>query len=91
MIKANQVMPGVVGEVIRKAPLTDEKVSMAWRLTVGPALNHATTVRLGSDGTLHVKAESQAWIDAIRKSVGMIRSRLAHYLGDDTVKRISYS
>jgi hypothetical protein len=91
VIKANQVMPGVVAEVIRKAPLTDEKVSFAWRLAVGPAVDKATTVRLGSDGTLHVKAESQAWIDAVRKSVGLIRSRLAHYLGDETVKRISYS
>lgn len=84
-------MPGVVAEVVRKAPLTDEKVSFAWRLAVGPAVDKATTVRLGSDGTLHVKAESPAWNDAVRKSVGLIRSRLAHYLGDETVKRISYS
>ena len=91
MIKANQVMPGVVAEIIRKAPLTDEKVSFAWRLAVGPAVDKATTVRLGSDGTLHVKAESQAWVDAVRKSVGLIRSRLAHYLGDDTVKKMSYT
>lgn len=84
-------MPAVVAEIIRKAPLTDEKVSFAWRLAVGPALAKATTVRLGSDGTLHVKAESAAWNDAIRKSIGLIRSRLAHFLGEDTVKRISYS
>jgi hypothetical protein len=91
VIKANQVMPGVVAEVVRKAPLTDEKVSFAWRMAVGPALDKATTVRLGSDGTLHVKAESQAWIDSVRASVGLIRSRLAHVLGDDAIKRISYS
>ena len=91
MIKANQVMPGVVADVIRKAPLTDDKVAFAWRLAVGPAVDKATTVRLGSDGTLHVKAESQAWIDSMRSSIGLIRSRLAHFLGDDTVKRISYS
>ena len=29
-------MPAVVAEVIRKAPLTDEKVAFAWRLAVGP-------------------------------------------------------
>jgi hypothetical protein len=91
VIKANQVMPGVVAEVIRKAPLSDEKVSMAWRLAVGPGINNATNVRLGSDGTLHVKADSQAWIDAVRKSVGLIRSRLDHYLGDGIVKRMSYT
>ena len=90
MIKANQVMPAVVAEVIRKAPLTDEKVSFAWRLAVGPAVAKATTVRLAADGTLYVNAESKAWVDSIRASVGLIRSRLAHYLGEDAVKRISY-
>lgn len=83
-------MPAIVAEVIRKAPLTDEKVACAWRLAVGPALDKATTVRLGSNGTLHVTADSQAWNDAVRKSVGMIRSRLAHFLGEDAVKQISY-
>ena len=90
VIKANQVMPVVVAEVIRKAPLTDEKVTFAWRLTVGPAVAKATSVRLARDGTLWVKADSAAWTDSVRASVGMIRSRLAHYLGDDAVKRISY-
>jgi hypothetical protein len=90
VIKANQVMPIVVAEVIRKAPLTDEKVAFAWRLAVGPAVAKATSVRLGSDGTLYVSAESKAWSDSVRDSVGLIRSRLAHYLGEDTVKRISY-
>lgn len=90
MIKANQVMPAVVADVIRKAPLTDEKVAFAWRLAVGPAVDKATKVRLGDDGTLYVTAESPAWIDGVRQSIGLIRSRLAHFLGDDAVKRISY-
>jgi predicted nucleic acid-binding Zn ribbon protein len=91
VIKANQVMPAVVAEVIRKAPLTDAKVKFAWRLTVGPAIAKATQVRLGADGTLYVTAESNAWSDSVRASIGLIRSRLAHYLGDDAVKRISSS
>jgi hypothetical protein len=90
VIKANQVMPAVVAEVVRKAPLTDEKVVFAWRLAVGPAVGRATRVRLDAQGTLHVMAEAQAWLDSVRQSVGLIRSRLAHYLGDNTVKRISY-
>jgi hypothetical protein len=88
VIKVNQVMPAVVAEVIRKAPLTDEKVAFAWRLAVGPAVGHATTVRLGSNGTLYVKADAPAWNDAIGKSLGMIRSRLAHYLGESAIQRI---
>jgi len=84
-------MPAVVAEVIRKAPLTDEKVAFAWRLAVGPAVGNATTVRLGSNGTLYVKADAPAWNDAIGKSLGMIRSRLAHYLGESAVTRIDLS
>ena len=91
MIKTNQVMPIVVAEVIRKAPLTDAKVSFAWRLTVGPAMAKATSVRLGADGTLYLRADSPAWLDGVRQSVGLIRSRLAHYLGENTIKRIDYS
>ena len=91
VIKANQVMPAVVAEVIRKAPLTDDKVKFAWRLAVGPAIAKATQVRLGTDGTLYVTAESNAWSESVRASIGLIRSRLAHYLGDDAIKRISNS
>jgi hypothetical protein len=91
VIQASTVMPAVLAEVIRKAPLTDEKVALAWRLAVGPAVDKATTVRLSSNGTLHVSAESPAWIDAVRKSAGLIRSRLAHLLGEKAVSRITYS
>ena len=83
-------MPAVVAEVVRKAPLTDAKVEFAWRLAVGSAIGKATKVRLGDDGTLYVTAESPAWNDSIRASIGLIRSRLAHYLGDTAIKRISY-
>ena len=91
VIKANQVMPAVVAAVVRRAPLTDEKVAFAWRLAVGPAIAKATRVRLGSDGTLYVTADAAAWNDSIRASVGMIRSRLAHYLGEETITRVHYS
>ena len=83
-------MPAVVAGVIRKAPLTDAKVTFAWRLAVGPMVARATKVRLADDGTLYVRAESKAWVDSIRASVGMIRSRLADFLGDHAIKRISY-
>jgi hypothetical protein len=88
VIQASKVMPAVLADVIRKAPLTDEKVAFAWRLAVGPAVSKATTVRLASNGTLYVKADAPAWNDAIGKSLGMIRSRLAHFLGETTVKSI---
>lgn len=83
-------MPAVVAEVIRKAPLSDEKVAFAWRLAVGPAIGKSTKVRLAEDGTLYVSAESPAWADSVRASIGLIRSRLAHYLGETTIKRVWY-
>ena len=91
VIQANQVMTAVLADVIRKAPLTDEKVTFAWRLTVGPAVAKATTVRLAPNGTLYVKTSAPAWSDAIGKSFGIIRSRLAHYLGETAVKSIDLS
>jgi hypothetical protein len=88
VIQASKVMPAVLADVIRKAPLTDEKVAFAWRLAVGPAVDKATRVRLASNGTLYVKADAPAWNDAIGKSLGIIRSRLAHFLGETAVQRI---
>jgi predicted nucleic acid-binding Zn ribbon protein len=91
VIKANKVMPAVVAEVIRKAPLTDEKVSFAWRLAVGPAIDKSTTVRLAENGTLYVRAETPAWLTAVRNSTSLIHNRLRDLLGEDTVKRIDFS
>jgi hypothetical protein len=91
VIQASKVMPAVLADVIRKAPLTDEKVQFAWRLAVGPAVDKATTVRLAPNGTLYVKTTAPAWNDAIAKSFGLIRSRLAHFLGETAVARIDIS
>lgn len=90
VIQANKFMPAALADVIRKAPLCDEKVAFAWRLAVGPSVDKSTTVRLADDGTLYIRGESQAWIDSVRASIGLIRSRLAHYLGDSAIKRVSY-
>lgn len=90
MIRANKVMPAVVAEVVRKAPLTPEKVAFAWRLAVGPAIDKSTTVYLTDGGTLHVRAESPAWLAAIRKSRSLIHIRLTDLLGEETVKKIQF-
>ncbi len=83
-------MPAVVAAILRKAPMSDEKVSLAWRLAVGPAIAKVTTVRLVADGTLHIKAESQAWIDAMRKSTSLIHLRMGDLLGEQLVKRLEF-
>lgn len=84
-------MPAVVEEVVRKAPLTPEKVAFAWRVSVGPAVGKATSVRLGDDGVLHVTCESPAWVAAVKKSTPLIRKRLDALLGADTVTSLQFS
>ena len=90
VIRANKVMPAVVAEVVRKAPLTPEKVAFAWRLAVGPAIDKSTTVRLADNGVLYVRAETPAWLAAVRKSTSLIQIRLEDLLGKDTVKRLQF-
>ena len=83
-------MPGVLAEVIRKGPMCDEKVTLAWRLAVGPQIAKVATVRLVPDGTLHIKTDSQAWIDAVRKSTSLIQIRMGDLLGENLVKRLEF-
>jgi predicted nucleic acid-binding Zn ribbon protein len=90
VIQANKVMPAVVAEILRKAPLSDEKVTLAWRLAVGPQIAKVTSVRLVADGTLHIKTDSQAWIDAVRKSNSLIQIRMGDLLGENLVKRLEF-
>jgi hypothetical protein len=79
-------MPAALAEVLRKAPLTPEKVAFAWRSAVGPAVDKATTVDL-RDGILHVRARDASWQREVERSAGLIRSRLTALLGN-VVKRI---
>ena len=83
-------MPGVLAEVIRKGPMCDETVTLAWRLAVGPQIAKVTTVRLVPDGTLHIKTDSQAWIDAVRKSTSLIQIRMGDLLGENLVKKLEF-
>lgn len=83
-------MPGVLAEVIRKGPMCDEKVTLAWRLAVGQQIAKVTTVRLVPDGTLHIKTDSQTWIDAVRKSTSLIQIRMGDLLGENLVKKLEF-
>lgn len=74
-------MPGALGEILRKAPLTPEKVSFAWRTAVGPAVAKATTVEL-QDRVLRVRAREASWLREVERSAPLIRSRLSVVLGD---------
>ena len=87
MIPVRHVIPDAVAAIVRKAPLTPDKVAFAWRSVVGPAIDHATTVEW-HDGVLQVKARDAAWQREVERSAALIRSRLELLLGERVVRYI---
>ena len=90
VVPVHQVIHDVLTSVVRKAPLTPEKVAFAWRMAVGARVDSATKVEL-REGTLRVVAREAGWRQEIERSAGMIRSRMAALLGPDVVRFITIS
>lgn len=80
-------VPGALADLLRGAPLSDGKVGFAWRASVGPALQRVTEVKL-EHGVLIVETTSTEWAREIRRSSGIILTRLRTLLGEDAVTRI---
>jgi predicted nucleic acid-binding Zn ribbon protein len=89
VIPAYQVIPAVLAEVLRKAPLCPEKVEFAWRAAVGPAVARVTSVSLDQDGVLHVGSKEAHWTTEVRRSSKLILARLESMLGPGVVQRIA--
>jgi hypothetical protein len=85
MISIQAVVPDALAAVLRKAPLTPDKVAFAWRTAVGPALDRVTTVEL-KGAVLHVRAKDAAWQREVERSAGLIRTRLDALLGAAVVR-----
>ena len=85
MVPAHEVMPGALAAVLRKAPLTPEKVAFAWRTAVGPAVDRVTSIELRGR-VLHVRAKDASWQREVERSAALIRTRLAVLLGDGVVR-----
>jgi hypothetical protein len=85
VIPVHTVTSAALEAVLRRAPLTQEKVAFAWRVTVGPAVDRATSVELRG-ATLHVKAKDAVWRREVERSLAVIRTRLAALLGDRVVR-----
>lgn len=81
VVPVHQFMPTALAEILKKAPLTPEKVTFAWRSAVGPAVDKATTIELRGR-VLYVRARDASWQREVERSAGLIRSRLAALLGD---------
>jgi predicted nucleic acid-binding Zn ribbon protein len=88
LIRADRLIPAVLADVIRKAPLCPEKVDFAWRAAVGSAVDRVTTVRLDDAGVLHVTAAEANWAREVRRSSRLILKRLEGLLGAGVVRKL---
>jgi hypothetical protein len=84
MIQVHHFIPEALAEVLRKAPLTDEKVAFAWRTAVGAHVHRITTIELRAR-VLHVRARDATWRREIERSAPLIRARLDALLGPGIV------
>jgi hypothetical protein len=80
VIAVHQFMPDALASILRKAPLTPEKLAFAWRSAVGPAVDKATSIELRST-VLHVAARDRTWKREVERSAAVIRARLDALLG----------
>jgi len=87
MVPVHDVLPAVLAEILRKAPLTPEKVGFAWRQTVGATIDRVTMVDL-RDGVLTVRARDAAWKREVERALPVLRPRLEAALGPNVVRRI---
>lgn len=87
-VSTEECIPAVLARLLRQQPVSDAKVTFAWRAAVGRAVDRATKVSLRRDGTLEVRASDQHWRREIARSASLIVDRLAGLLGGEVVKRI---
>lgn len=87
MIPVRHFMNDALAAVVRKAPLTPEKVAFAWRSAVGPAVDRVTRVEL-RDEVLYVRAPDTAWQREVERSAALVRARLERLLGRGVVKTL---
>lgn len=86
MQPVTSVLPAVVRRLLQQGEMSQEKLDFAWRAAVGPAIGRATEVRLGTDGTVEVRASDATWRRELRHSQAMMLGRLQELLGREVVK-----
>ena len=74
--------------VLRKTPLAPDRIAFAWRVTVGAAVERATSSELRG-GVLHVQTKDASGRREVERSAGVIRVRLQALLGRDVVRTIA--
>lgn len=81
-------IPRVLGELLRRSPMSPGKVDFAWKTAVGPGLDRVTSVRL-EGATLIVEAKTPQWTREVSRSSHVILTRMQQLLGPDVVREIA--
>jgi predicted nucleic acid-binding Zn ribbon protein len=87
MLPISAGLPGALVELLRGSPLSDGKVTFAWKAAVGPAIDRVTHVKLEHKVML-VETASAQWSQEVMRSSSTILRRLQSLLGTDVVDRI---
>jgi predicted nucleic acid-binding Zn ribbon protein len=87
MFPVSAAIPGALVELLRGSPLSDGKVTFAWKAAVGPAFERVTHVRL-EHRVLLVETASAQWSKEVMRSSPVILKRLQSLLGADVLDRL---
>jgi predicted nucleic acid-binding Zn ribbon protein len=88
VIPAHELARSALAGVLRRAPLSPEKVALAWQMSVGSAIAQAVTAVALDEGVLRVTARDAQWRNEIERSAGLVRRRLNGVLGDNVVHEL---
>jgi predicted nucleic acid-binding Zn ribbon protein len=88
MQSSADLLAAMLPRLLRRTPLTPEKVRFAWRTAVGPQLARATRVEL-RDGRLLVSADDPRWAREVQRATPLILPKLRALLGDRAVTQLT--
>ncbi len=88
MIPLQGFAPSLVGEILRRQPLSPGKVALAWQIAVGAQIARATEIQLEETGDrslakciLHVRARDARWARELERARATVVERLKPLLG----------
>jgi predicted nucleic acid-binding Zn ribbon protein len=88
VIAAHELAASALATVLRRAPMTPEKVALVWRMSVGTAIVQATRKIALRKGVLYVTARDAAWRNEVERSAALIRRRVNDLLGEPLVREL---
>jgi hypothetical protein len=90
MIPLQGFAPGLIGEMLRRQPISAGKIALAWQLAVGTQIARATEVEMEQSGAaarpkcvLHVRARDARWAKEVERARATLVERLKPLLGVD--------